>query len=268
VLGALAALALAVLVTLLVVRNDDGDDKQVAAGTSTSSSSSTTTSSSTTSSTTTSTTALAPTTTAAVATTAPPTTAVLPVVTGQGAALQAPASADTRTMVGSDCTTLADAGWTPTCGAVTAKAASLVWLLETQETPSGRTGRRALVLRKGTGSSWSVVLQVRDDSGVRYGNITTRVSDVSGDGRDEIVFGFHSTVGQRLVVDMVEGPGSVVVHRDLAAGVARVSSGQLDTWRRTDASHYAHEVIQLRDGAWRIVASASVPPSDVPPSQL
>ena len=267
-LGVLGAIALAALVTLLVVQGDDDGD-QVTAGTSTTSSSTTSTSTSTTSTTTTPASTTTPPTTAAPATTTPPTTVVMPVVTGQGAVLGPPPSGTVRTMSGNDCTTLADDEWTATCGTVNAKDASLVWLIETTTTPSGGPGRRALVRRKSIGNSWTVVQEVRDDNGVRFSNVTARVADLSGDGKDEVAFGFHLTAGDGVLsLDVVEGPGAVVVHRELTRGVARVSSGQLDTWRRSDSTRYVHDVIQFRNGAWRIVATATVPANDVPPSQL
>ncbi|MDQ1374958.1 MAG: hypothetical protein QOJ09_2296, partial [Actinomycetota bacterium] len=233
-LGALAALVLATFVTLLVVAaGSGGKAKNVTAGSSTTSSSSSTTTS--TSSTTT--TAPPDTTTTASATTtsgAPPTTAVQPVVTGQGATLRGPTAADSRVMSpGQDCHALADDGWQATCGTAAAKGGQLVWLTETQQAPSGRTGHRALVLRRTASPQWDVVLEARDDNGVRFSDIRARVEDVSGDGSVEIAFGFRLTTGDgALALDLVEGPGNVVVHRDLPKGVARVSSGQLDTWRR------------------------------------
>jgi hypothetical protein len=136
-------------------------------------------------------------------------------------------------------------------------------------TADGATARRALVWRRGTGQQWTLALRASDDTGDQLAAVRARVEDLSGDGAAEIAFGF-TRVGASavLAVDVVEGPGTVVVHRELPRGVARVSSGQLDMWRRTDPTHYAHEVIQVRDGAWRIVASATVAASDVPPSQL
>ena len=249
----------------------DGDGDRVTAGTSTTSSSSTTTSTSTSTTTTTPpTSTTTPPTTAAPSTTATPTTVVLPVVTGQGAVLHAPATAEIRAVPpGGGCEALGDPGWTVTCGTASAKGSVLAWVVETMPTGDGATARRALVFRRVTAQQWALVLRGGDDTGEQLAAIRARVEDLSGDGPAEIAFGFtRAGASGVLAVDVVEGPGNVVVHRELPRGVARVSSGQLDTWRRTDATHYAHEVIQFRNGAWRIVASASVPPSDVPPSQL
>ena len=256
-----------------MVRGGEGDGDRVTAGTSTTTSSTTTSSSSTSTSTTTSTTppsTTTPATTAAPSTTATPTTVVLPVVTGQGATLRPPATAETRAIPpGGGCEALGDAGWTVTCGTASAKGSVLVWVVETMPTADGATARRALVFRRVTAQQWSLVLRAGDETGDQLASIRARVEDLSGDGPAEIAFGF-TRVGASavLAVDVVEGPGNVVVHRELPRGVARVSSGQLDTWRRTDTTHYSHEVIQFRSGAWRIVASATVPASDVPPSQL
>ncbi|MEY2478769.1 MAG: hypothetical protein QOG87_4084 [Actinomycetota bacterium] len=195
---------------------------------------------------------------------------MLPVVTGQGAVLHAPATAETRLVpVGGGCEALGDPGWTVTCGTANARGGVLTWVVETMATNNGSTARRAMVFRRGTGQQWGLVLRAGDDTGGQFAAVRARVEDLSGDGLAEIAFGF-TRVGASAVValDVVEGPGNVVVHRELPRGVARVSSGQLDTWRRTDSARYAHEVIQFRDGAWRIVASASVSASDVPPSQL
>jgi hypothetical protein len=263
-----AALVLAAFVSLLVVRND-GAGGTVTAGTSTSVASTTTS----TSTSTTSTTVASTSTTAARATTttgAPSTTAVLPVVSGQGAVLQGPSSPDTRVVpLGGGCDALADSGWTATCGMAGAKGAVLAWVIETKAVDGGGTAYRALVFRRGAGQQWSLVLRVADDAGTHFSAVRARVEDLSGDGASEIAFGFTRTgVSEVLAVDVVEGPGSVVVHRELPKGAARVSSGQLDTWRRSDSTHAIHEVIQFRDGAWRIVATASVAAADVPSSQL
>jgi hypothetical protein len=195
---------------------------------------------------------------------------VLPVVTGQGAVLHAPATAETRLVpVGGGCEALGDPGWTVACGTANARGGVLAWVVETMATGDGDTARRAMVFRRGTGQQWSLVLRAADDSGGQFAAVRARVEDLSGDGAPEIAFGFTRTGASAvLALDVVEGPGNVVVHRELPRGVARVSSGQLDTWRRTDGARYAHEVIQFRDGAWRIVASTPVPAGDVPPSQL
>jgi hypothetical protein len=274
IIGGLGALVLATLVILVVVATGGTSGRKVTAGTTTSSSSSSTSSSSTSSSSSSTTAPPAPTTTAAggPAPTAGPTTtaATQLVVTGQGAELRPPATPDTRTIPsGGNCQSLGDPGWTATCGRAAARTADLTWLIETKAIGGGGTARRALVFKQTGAADWMLVLMTTDDAGTRFTNVKVALADVSGDGNTEVAFGFtRAAAGGVLAVDLVDGPGTVVVHRELPNGVARVSTGQLDTWRRSDASHWTHEVVQQRSGTWYIVASSVVLQSDVPPSQL
>jgi hypothetical protein len=217
-------------------------------------------------------------TTSTTTTTAPPgpttTSVVGSTVTGAGAVLATPSGpTEVRRMAGG-CRSLADPGFTAECGvAVVAGGERLVWLVE--RGPSG--GMRAYVLRAVGGDRWAVVLAVLDDAGGRIARADARVLDVSGDGADEIVFGFrlHGT-SEALSVDVVDGPRPVVAHRDLLHGSARVSAGQLDTWSAEFPGNepnccppsFRHDVIRVRAGRWTVVSSASVPPASVPPSQL
>jgi hypothetical protein len=169
---------------------------------------------------------------------------------------------------GGPCAALADPGWDTTCGTAAARGATLAWLIESRAA-SGTTQHRALVFRQTAATRWNLVLQAEDTAGSRFGAIRARVADVSGDGAEEIAFGFTSgSATPSLAVDLVEGPGSVVVHRDLRRGAARVSTGQMNTWRQGSADQMIHDVIQFRSGAWRIVASSTEPAADTPPSQL
>lgn len=256
-------------VVLLVARAvvDDGDEA-VVTGTTTTVEETTTSLGST--STTTTTTTAKPTTTTTTTTAKPTTTSTTqtpkPVVDGRGAVLVPPATSSRREMqpqVG--CKSLADPGWTAECGTFTGKGgAELAWLVEEQA-----SARRAYVLRRAQGKQWNVVLEARDDDGTRFAAIVVRVLDLSGDGAAEAAFGFRRQgSGDVLAVDVVEGPGSVVVHRELRQGSARVSPGQLDTWDACCAGQHEHQTIRYTQGAWRIVASVKEPSSSVPPSQL
>ena len=260
---------LLVIVVLLAVLGDDGD--RVAAGSTTTSSSSTSTSS-----TTETTVELVPVTTAPPATSppttaaAPPTTAApQPVVGGSGAILTKPAASEVRTSSGG-CESLATPGpgWTVSCGAVTAKGGTeLVWLLERR---SSGDGSRTYVLRRTGPTSWTVVLSTLDPGGTRFSDVKVAVADVSGDGTQEIGFGFHvAGSGQILAVDLVEGPGMVAVHRDLPKGSARISTGQLNTWTpdTADPAAVIKQIIRFTGGAWRITSSTKEP-GPAPASQL
>ena len=260
VLAGLAALLLVVLLVALIVR-DDPDDSIVADATTTTAAEETTT----TVDLRTSTTAAPTTTTAAGAATTTTTAAPKPVVDGRGAVLVAPGSAVRREMTANECGTLGDDDWAVECGLFTGKGGvEMAWLVEQKE-----EAFRAFVLRRAQGRQWNVVLEARDEAAARFADVNVRVADVSGDRAAEAVFGFRLVGGAEvLAVDVVEGPGRVVVHRDSPKGSARVSSGQLDLWEAAAGGRYDHLTIRFVDGAWRIVANVKVAAGDVPPSQL
>jgi hypothetical protein len=252
VAGLVALLSL--VVALLSLGGDAEDD--VAAGSSTTSSSTSTS----TTETTLELVPVAPSSTAAPTTAAPTTTGPPPpAVDGDGAVLQSPVGATKRTMTGSDCRSLAEggAGWTAECGQVAARGGvDLVWLIERRSSPAGF---RARVLRAAGGAAWQVVLAADDVSGSRFSAVKAAVADVSGDGRLDIGFGFRAAgASGNLAVDLVEGPGQVVVHQSLAKGSARLSSGQLNSWANdpTGSDQYRKQVIRLVGDTWRITASS------------
>jgi len=206
--------------------------------------------------------------------TSPPTTTArpAPIVTGEGAVLAPPATPVRRALVGG-CQSLADPGWTVDCGTAHAARGDLVWLIENQ--PDGAS--RAYVFRRGSGNEWVSALTATDDDHSRFGRVRARVADVSGDGADEIEFGFlEQGSGAILGVDLVDGSQTVVVHRDLDQGRARVATGELDVWSGHGApgdpaccpSAFDHGVIRFTGGAWRLVSVTTEPTSSVPPSQL
>lgn len=214
------------------------------------------------------------------ATTAPPAPTTLPpkAVSGAGAVLTAPPGVQRRTEDASGCASLSDAGWgNVQCGSAHAAGATLTWLTEQRPGASGVPAIRAYVFRSGGGADQTLILEAANDQRVAFSAVKVRVDAIAGDGYQDIAFGFHLPGSSaRLLVDVVHGPGTVVVHRDLYDGVARTAPGQLDTWSAVlgpnDAnccpSSYEHDTIRYTSGAWRIVAQASVPPSEVPPSQL
>ncbi|MCU1461059.1 MAG: hypothetical protein JWO37_1134 [Acidimicrobiales bacterium] len=197
-------------------------------------------------------------------TTSPP----APVVSAAGAVLHPPTTTVTRAM-GPGCATLAEPGWTADCGAAHAVGGDLVWMIETGP---GGADLRASVWAHDSGPTWREVLTAAGPNGGRYDHMKARVADISGDGFDDIAFGFGVVGTQQLLqVDVVDGSKSVVAHRDLAHGAARVANGQLDGWSGRDTAsgpQWVHEVIRYQSGAWRIVSSTVVTQSAVPPSQL
>ena len=201
-----------------------------------------------------------------VSTTMPPattTTAVPPVVvTGQGAILRPPATADHRSGSPADCSTFADAGsWTATCGVVDAIGGELLWMVEKQPV-AATTGWRAYVLRRVTTSRWDVVLTVKDDAGLAFTAVNVVVADVVGDGGREAVFGFHPlTPANLLAIDVVQPPGRVGFHELFPNGSVIPATAELNTWWSAPGeTDYGHQVVRYLSGAWRIIATTRVPP--------
>jgi Tfp pilus assembly protein PilW len=199
------------------------------------------------------------------------TAAPQPVVTAAGAVLKAPATPTTRTISGDDCASLAASSSDEvSCGFAQAKGGvRLAYVIE--GTTAGKHARRAYVFTpSGAPGVWKSVLEAVDADGSKWTAVKAVVVDISGDKADEIAFGFRGTGSGSLALDVVEGPGTVTAHRDLAKGAARVSTGQLDTWSASAAStgQYDHDVIRWVDGAWRMLLRNQSAAADVPPSQL
>ncbi|MGH9268565.1 MAG: hypothetical protein ACRD0D_10360, partial [Acidimicrobiales bacterium] len=199
-------------------------------------------------------------------TTVPPTTTLAPVVDAQGAVLVNAARVPRPIDAARGCRSLVDEGWTVgDCGTARAAGADLVWLVQSRS-PGGR---QIVVLRVATGSDWVPVLIASDD-GSGLGDVRARVADVSGDGAEDIVFGFRSRAATPvLTLHVVEGPGRVVVHQRLVRGSARVVGGALETWQPApDGAQFEQAAIRFTGGAWRRVVSRLVPAGEVPASEL
>lgn len=270
VLGVLGGLAAALVVALVIAAllTDDADEAVVTDATTSTTATTvaeeTTTTVEIPTSTTGPTTTTRPTTTTTTTTTQPP----RPVIDGRGAVLVAPSTATRRELSEGRCETLAANGWGAECGLFRGKGnAELAWLVESKTVgdDDDRTARRAYVFRRVSSGRYASVLEATDEDGTRFADVNVRVVDVSGDGAAEAVFGFHRP--DVLAVDVVEGPGKVVVHRNARRGSARVSPGQLDVWEAA-GSQYDHLTIRYTDNAWRIVANVKESPGQVPPSQL
>lgn len=204
-------------------------------------------------------------------TSSPPTTRLGPSVDGSGAVLGPAGAPPTRPLAaGASCHGLADPNATEVrCELFRAKGGDLIWL--TQSTREGvlgsGRGRSIYVFERSGSGEWRVALEKVDVGGSQFKSVNVRVADVSGDGFQDAVFGFHSASSSLLAIDVVEGPGRVTAHRDASNGSARVSTGQLDIWSGSGAS-VTHEVIRVVDGTYRVVTSEPVPGGEVPPSQL
>ena len=189
-----------------------------------------------------------------------------PALTAEGALLVRPAADSVRAIdKARGCNSAVDAGWKIVeCGALRRDDAVLIWTVQAK----GK-GLRATVLRERTAGEWLTVLVASDESGARWAKIGVRGEDVSGDGRPDLVFGFRSRAADRaLGVDVVDGPGTVGMHRGLAQGSVRVEKGALHGWTALADGSYEHETYKWLANAWRIAATERVRADAVPPSMV
>jgi hypothetical protein len=254
-----AALVLVGVGVGIVVTSDDGDEAASTSSTTTTSSSTTTT------------------------TAAPPTTTnqvkFPPNITpadGGGALLSAPPPPVTQSTESPDvdCNALGDAGWTvKACGTASMAGGERVWLVEHKPVPTSATEAwRTLVLQWNQGKgAWLVDLEYRDDDASVVLDINVLESDLTGDGKPELVFGYHfSGSGSILGYDVVAStPGAapaVAVHRELSHGAALVAEGVITDY---DAKYPNNEpnccpayiqmsTVSYDAGTWYVAGVASV----------
>jgi hypothetical protein len=189
-----------------------------------------------------------------------------PALTADGAVLAKPATPSTRPVdKARGCHSAVDAGWRIVeCGALRRDDGVLLWLTE-----SRGKGLRALVLREQTAGNWAPMLVAFDDDGSRWSKIGVRGEDVSGDGKSDLVFGFHLRApAGSLAVDVVDGPGVVTLHRLAAGGSVRVAKGELHEWAALADGSYEHATIKVLAGAWRVAATERVGKEAVPASMV
>jgi hypothetical protein len=247
----------------LVLTNGDGDESG-------STSSSTTTSTTATSSTTT-----APPPPSTTSPDDPPPPGSTP-ANAAGALLAAPPPPVTQSTAPPDasCEALGDAGWTvKACGTAALDGGPRVWLVEHRAVPGIATEAwRALVLQWSQGrGAWLVDLQYKDDDAGLIFDINVLPSDLTGDGRPELVFGFHFTgsgslLGYDVVTGTPAGAPAVAVHRELSHGAAQVSEGGITDY---DARYPNNEpnccpayvqqsTVSEHGGAWFVTEVARV----------
>ena len=193
---------------------------------------------------------------------APPSAAL----TAEGALLARPASESTRKVdKAKGCNSAVDPGWRVVeCGALRRDDGVLLWVSE-----SRGKGLRMLVLRERTAGEWVTVLAASDDDGSRWAKIGVRGEDVSGDGRPDLVVGFHlRDAAATLAVDVVDRPTAVGLHRLLPGGSARTGKGELVTWARLGDGSFEQATLKVVGTAWRVATSTRVGRDAVQPSMV
>jgi hypothetical protein len=193
-----------------------------------------------------------------------------------GAVLNAPAAPTPRSNgpATTDCRALGDPGWAvEACGRVAMAGGERVWLTEHMAVPgSAADAWRAYVLHWSPGAgAWLVDLRFEDDAAAQVFAVNVLASDLTGDGREELVFGFHHTgSGDVLAYDVVtDVPGGTVatrVHRQLDHGTALVADGRITDYAAqypngepTCCPAYTEKsVVSASGGAWYVMPVARV----------
>jgi hypothetical protein len=167
-------------------------------------------------------------------TTAPPNATP---VDGGGAVLAAPPAPVPKSSQPpqADCRALGDAGWTVHgCGQVAMAGGERVWLTERTAVPGSATEAwRAYVLHwSANDRAWIVDLRFEDDVAAQVFDVNVLASDLTGDGKAELVFGFRytgtgSVLGYDVVGDGPDGRVAIRVHRELSHGAALVTGGRI-----------------------------------------
>jgi hypothetical protein len=200
------------------------------------------------------------------------------VVTGAGSTLTPPGAPTTKAISASqspNCYALADAGFNDQgCVKITSLLGTAVAIVEVQG-----SNERDLVYTVAAATAHLAlrstrVLPTSPNASGNYNPAATEVSssDLANDNTTKAVFyaPISSSSGTNSAftsVDVVEGDGKVVLHRNLAGGVARKAfGGGLETWTPAAASQATHDTFQYRQGAWRLTASAAVSSDAIPDS--
>lgn len=128
------------------------------------------------------------------------------------------------------------------CDRLSIGGVNIAWVLD--------AGGGATVLQNDPGvdepGTWNVELETGSTPSRR-----PLVTDVTGDGQPELLFGFRSD--SSLTVDIVEirdGNAGVVLHLDLPGGRVSAGDGQLDVWQQSEAGSFEHWTVTRNSGRW------------------
>jgi len=203
----------------------------------------------------------------------PPTTTTVappPTVGPEGAFLTPLNFTDVRIADPLNCSAVSDGpNWSTRCGVAHSSGGDLMWVIESAPAPQG-TAWHVYALRHLQGYHWLVTVAVADNTGQRqWIAVRAAAVDVTGDGNQDLVYGFHyAEPAASLVLDVVSGAGRVDLHRWIVEGAVQLSAGQLQIWGAGPGGvGYGHEVLRYLSGAWRIVSSTPAPPV-IPPSSV
>ncbi|MEJ7585256.1 MAG: hypothetical protein WKF43_14515 [Acidimicrobiales bacterium] len=189
-------------------------------------------------------------------------------------ALLAPVGPGRRTQPfasGADCRELSEQPTAVECGVAPTPSpqGALVWLVE----GAAPSGLRVTAAR----GRAQPVLEADDPDGQRVSAVHDAAGDLDGTPGSEIVIGFRLRgSGAFLVLDAVGGDGTVLFHRSLDHGRARVGPSDIEAWSARFGPEdpnccpqaYVRDLVVTDGRSWRIAAITEVPADDVPAGQF
>ena len=206
-----------------------------------------------------------------------------PAITNQGQILLEGARPVIPAPASTPCQSVVSAGTLGECGEVLVAGGRVLWVVERSTTSTGTT---ALRVRVSTyvpdAGGWVEWLEASDPAGERWSDVNVLAADLTGDGVSELVVGFRG-VGetQALEYDIVgygqDGLPVVMAHPESAVrGAIVVSAGQVKEYGAQFPNgepaccppSYLLRTIAYDAGFFRVLASETVKPNLVPPSQL
>ena len=181
------------------------------------------------------------------------------------------------------CQSLVSAGSIGECGEVSVAEGRVIWVVERSTTTTGATALRARVFTfVPDAGGWVEWLATSDPAGERWSDVNVLAADLTGDGVSELLVGFRGIEEtQTLEYDIVgygqDGLPAVLAHPESPArGVVVVSGDQVQEFGAQYPNgepaccppSYLRRTIAYEDGFFRVLASDTVTPNVVPPSQL
>lgn len=175
-----------------------------------------------------------------------------------------------------ECRTLGGAGWTIDCGRVDMAGGSRTWVVQTRVVGTGTEARADVVHWSQGKGAWLTDLTYHSTS-FEVTTVRVRAADLTGDGKSELVFGFHRTgSGSILTYDIVgdsaaTGP-AVIAARDLSHGRATVETGKITDYQAAYPNNEPNccpAYIQVSSvtygaGSFRALETARLPPATGP----
>ncbi len=156
---------------------------------------------------------------------------------------------------------------------------SRVWLVEKKPQPPATLWRASVVTWSQGKGAWLVDLLFSNEQGLTPGkqpgvdlvSVNVKAADLTGDGKDELVFGFRSSgtggyLAYDIVTDAVGGAPKVAASRNgLTKGQASVAGGTVTEYAAPASGSpslpttFEKSIIQYSGGAFRIQPAGQVP---------